>query len=89
MYKRLAIRGYIGFYYASKKESEEIDVFMIPFRDVVKSQLKSNKIYFDNLLKYMIENDESIMLYFRLQQNFVQQKGYPRSHIIQRLQKIK
>ena len=59
MYKRLAIQMFIGLYYAMKPERGVIDPFMIPFRDYVKSQIAAKEINVDELLKYMIENDES------------------------------
>lgn len=59
MYKRMAIREFIGLYYATKREIGNIDSFMIPFRDIVKEQLQQEQINIDELLKYMIENDQS------------------------------
>lgn len=59
MYKRLAIQMFIGLYYAMKPERGVIDPFMIPFRDYVKSQIATKEVDVDELLKYMIENDES------------------------------
>ncbi len=59
MYKRLAIHKYIGLYYAMKRERGVIDPFMIPFRDFVKTKIAENGIDIDELMKYMIENDQS------------------------------
>ena len=59
MYKRLAIHKYIGLYYAMKHERGVIDPFMIPFRDFVKTKIAENGLDIDELMKYMIENDQS------------------------------
>ena len=58
-YKRLAIRKYIGVYYAQKPVSGEIDSFMIPFRDYVRHKIEEHGIDIDVLAKYMISTDES------------------------------
>ena len=44
MYKRMAIRKYIGLYYAMKDERGVIDSFMVPFRDLVKEQLELKEV---------------------------------------------
>lgn len=59
MYKRLAIRMLIGLYYAMKPERGLIDPFMIPFRDYIVRQIEKQNINIDELLKYMIENDQA------------------------------
>ena len=53
-YKRLAIREYIGIYYAQKLVPGEIDSFMIPFRDYVKCKIEEYGIDIDVLAKYML-----------------------------------
>ena len=53
-YKRLAIRKYIGVYYAQKPVPGKIDSFMIPFRDYVKCKIEEYEIDIDALAKYMI-----------------------------------
>lgn len=58
-YKRLAIRKYIGLYYAEKPVRWEIDPFMIPFRDYTKNVLLDKAINIDELAKYMISTDKS------------------------------
>ena len=58
-YKRLAIREYIGIYYAQKLVPGEIDSFMIPFRDYVKCKIEEYGIDIDVLAKYMISTDKS------------------------------
>ena len=58
-YKRLAIRKYIGVYYAQKPVPGKIDSFMIPFRDYVKCKIEEYEIDIDALAKYMISTDES------------------------------
>ena len=40
IYKRIAIRMYIGIYFAMKPDRGCIDNFMIPFRDFIKEQFK-------------------------------------------------
>ena len=59
MYKRLSIHMYIGLYYSMKPERGCIDPFMIPFRDFTKNQIKSKEVDIDELINYMIDNDES------------------------------
>lgn len=68
-YKRLAIRKYIGVYYAQKPVSGEIDSFMIPFRDYVRHKIEEHGIDIDVLAKYMISTDESniICIYNQIQ----------------------
>ncbi len=44
MYKRMAIRKYVGLYYAMKNERGVIDPFMVPFRDFVKEQIQLNNV---------------------------------------------
>ena len=75
MYKRMAIRKFIGLYYAMKNERGVIDPFMIPFRDLVKERIVDNNVDIDSLLKYMIDNDESNCALFLTTTLFVPQKG--------------
>ena len=75
MYKRMAIRKYVGLYYAMKNERGVIDPFMVPFRDFVKEQIKLNNVDIDSLLKYMIDNDESNCALFLATTMFMPKKG--------------
>lgn len=75
MYKRMAIRKYIGLYYAMKDERGVIDSFMVPFRDLVKEQLELKEVDIDCLLKYMIDNDESSCALFSATTLFSPKEG--------------
>jgi len=75
LYKRLAIHMYIGLYCAMKPERGVIDSFMIPFRDYVKCQIVNTEINVDELLKYMIENDESNCALFSVATMFRHKEG--------------
>lgn len=75
MYKRLSIHKYIGLYYAMKCERYVIDPFMIPFRDFVKEQMVENRVDVDELMKYMIENDQSNCSLFVATTMFKPKKG--------------
>lgn len=71
----MAIRKYVGLYYAMKNERGVIDPFMVPFRDFVKEQIKLNNVDIDSLLKYMIDNDESNCALFLATTMFMPKKG--------------
>jgi len=75
MYKRLAIKMLIGLYYAMKPERGSIDPFMIPFRDFIKRQIEEYDINADELLKYMIENDQSSCSLFLANTLFTPKEG--------------
>ncbi len=75
MYKRLAIRMLIGLYYAMKPERGLIDPFMIPFRDYIIRQIEKQNINIDELLKYMIENDQANCSLFLASTLFKPQNG--------------
>lgn len=74
-YKRLAIRKYIGVYYAQKPVPGKIDSFMIPFRDYVKCKIEEYEIDIDALAKYMISTDESNCALFAFTTRFKPKKG--------------
>ena len=74
-YKRLAIRKYIGVYYAQKPVPGIIDSFMIPFRDYVKCKIEEYEIDIDALAKYMISTDESNCALFAFTTRFKPKKG--------------
>lgn len=74
-YKRLAIRKYIGVYYAQKPVPGKIDSFMIPFRDYVKCKIEEYGIDIDVLAKYMISTDESNCALFAFTTRFKPKKG--------------
>lgn len=74
-YKRLAIRKYIGVYYAEKPVRGEIDNFMIPFRDYVKEKIEEYEIDLDDLAKYMITSDESHCAIFAFTTRFQPKEG--------------
>ena len=57
IYKRMAIRGYIGSYYNTIRKNGYVDSFAIPFRNYIKERIEDVDI--DELMKYMIANDES------------------------------
>lgn len=59
IYKRLAIRELMGIYFSQKRKIGQIDTFMIPFGEFVKNSIKKYNIDVDELVKYMIDNDES------------------------------
>lgn len=59
LYKRLAIQKLMGIYFSQKVRIAEIDPFMIPFAELIKSKITTSNINIDELVKYMIENDPS------------------------------
>ena len=53
MYTRMAITKNIGLYHSMKGNIGQIDSFMVPFRDKVKTELIRQNIDLDSLLTYM------------------------------------
>lgn len=75
MYTRMAITKNIGLYYSMKRSIGQIDSFMVPFRDKVKTELIRQKIDFDSLLTYMIDNDEYNCVYYAAATRFSPKAG--------------
>ena len=59
MYKRMSITMLMGLYISHRDDFNQMDSWMIPFRDAIKRELEQNKVDIDALLKYMIENDSA------------------------------
>lgn len=59
MYKRMSITMLMGLYISHRDDVDQLDSWMIPFRDAIKRELEQNKVDIDALLKYMIENDRA------------------------------
>ena len=72
IYKRMAIRGYIGSYYNTIRKNGYVDSFAIPFRNSIKERIEDVDI--DELLKYMIANDKSHWSMFFCHNNVHTQK---------------
>lgn len=64
MYKRMAIRESMGYFYSKIRKIGYVDPFTIPFRNYVKNQIESDNVDIDELLKYMISDGYSWALYF-------------------------
>ena len=73
IYKRMAIRGYIGSYYNTIRKNGYDDSFAIPFRNYIKERIEDVDI--DELMKYMIANDESHWSMFFATTMFTPKKG--------------
>lgn len=59
MYKRMSIHMHIGLYNSRRDNIYQIDSWMIPLAKIIKNQLEQKVVDIDDLLKYMIENDET------------------------------
>ena len=64
MYKRMSITMLMGLYISHRDDVDQLDSWMIPFRDAIKRELEQNKVDIDALLKYMIENDRANLALF-------------------------
>ena len=63
MYKRMAIRESMGYFYSKIRKIGCVDPFTLPFRNYVKEQIKLDNVDIDELLKYMISDGYSWALY--------------------------
>ena len=59
MYKCMSIDISIGFYNSRKANINQLDAWMIPFGNAIKSKLEQNVVDVDALLKYMLETEKS------------------------------
>ena len=63
MYKRMAIRESMGYFYSKIRKIGCVDPITLPFRNYVKEQIKLDNVDIDELLKYMISDGYSWALY--------------------------
>lgn len=89
MYKRLAIREYIGIYASQQRDITRIDSFMVPFKEVIMNELIQNEIDIDDLLKYMIDTDESNCTLFAASTRFQRKKDLSEVEYLSAIAKYK